>query len=74
MGDNKTFLYFTVQSNVTIIAIGLVLAIYALQRILRKQAVIKNWVYLVKYVFTVAITITFLVFAFMLAPTLFLRL
>ena len=70
MGDNKTFLYFTVQSNVTIIAVELVFAIYALQQILGKQVAIKNWVYLVKYVFTVAITITFLVFAFMLAPTL----
>ena len=70
MGDNKTFLYFTVQSNVTIIAVELVFAIYALQQILGKEVVIKNWVYLVKYVFTVAITITFLVFAIVLAPTL----
>lgn len=70
MGQNKTFLYFTVQSNITIIAIELVFAVDALLQILGKKSFSNNALLLIKYVFTVAITITFLVFAFILAPTL----
>ena len=70
MGQNKTFLYFTVQSNITIIAIELVFAVDALLQILGKKSFSNNVLLLIKYLFTVAITITFLVFAFILAPTL----
>ena len=70
MGDKVTFLFFTVQSNITIILIELVFAIDAFKQILGKKSFSNNILLIIKYLFTVAITITFLVFAFMLAPTL----
>ena len=64
MGGGRVFMYFTVQSN---IAIALVCAVGAV--LLRNQPVKNIW-YLIKYVFTVSITLTGVVFCFVLAPTL----
>ena len=65
MGGSRVFMYFTIQSN---IAIALVCAVGA-ALLWRKQPVKDIW-YLIKYVFTVSITLTGVVFCFVLAPTL----
>jgi len=65
MGGSRVFMYFTIQSN---IAIGLVCAVGAVL-LLRSQPVRESW-YVLKYVFTVSITLTGVVFCFVLAPTL----
>ena len=70
MGDGTTFLYFTIQSNVTIILIEVVFLIDAIRQLMNKPTFINQILLKIKYVFVVAITITFLVFTFMLAPTL----
>ena len=65
MSGSRVFMYFTVQSN---IAIALVCAAGAVP-LLRNRPVQDIW-YLIKYVFTVSITLTGVVFCFVLAPTL----
>ncbi len=65
MGGSRVFMYFTIQSN---IAIALVCAV-GTALLWRKQPVKDIW-YLIKYVFTVSITLTGVVFCFVLAPTL----
>ena len=70
IGQSKAFLYFTIQSNITIILVELLFAFDALLQLLGKKSFVSNAHLLVKYLFTVAITITFLVFVSMLAPTL----
>ena len=70
MGDKVTFLFFTVQSNITIILIELVYAVDALLQLLSKKSFSNNILLIIKYIFTVAITITFLVFTTMLIPSL----
>ncbi len=64
MGGKYLPLYFTVQSNITIILIS---AVFLINELVRKKFVNQFW-YILKYIFTVAITITFLVFFTMLAP------
>ena len=65
MGGGRVFMYFTIQSN---IAIALVCAVGA-ALLLRNRPFKEIW-YVVKYVFTVSITLTGVVFCFVLAPTL----
>ena len=65
MGGSRVFMYFTVQSN---IAIALVCAVGAML-LLRNRPVRDSW-HLIKYVFTVSITLTGVMFCFVLAPTL----
>ena len=65
MGGSRVFMYFTTQSNIAIAiicAIGCVL-------LLRKNEISEAW-YVVKFVGTISITLTGMVFAFMLAPVL----
>lgn len=64
----KRLLYFTNLSNIWIGVTCLVIAILSIVSILKKQSVIKNWIYVIKYVFTVSITITGLIFCGLLAP------
>ncbi len=64
MGGKSVFMYFTIQSNIAIAivcAVGLIL-------LLRQGPVSRPW-YAVKYVMTVSITLTGIVFCFVLAPT-----
>ena len=64
MGGGSVFMYFTIQSNLTlavICAVGLVL-------LLGRKNVPDRW-YTVKFVGAVSITLTGLVFCFVLAPT-----
>lgn len=65
MGGDKVFMYFTIQSN---IAIALVCAVGAV--LLCRRAAVHNAWFIIKYVGTVAITVTGAVFTFVLAPTL----
>lgn len=64
MGGSMVFMYFTIQSN---IAIAVICAIGAI--LLLKERLIGIAWYVVKFVGTVAITLTGLVFCFILAPT-----
>ena len=64
MGGKSVFMYFTIQSN---IAIAIVCAV-GLFLLLRHGPVSRPW-YAVKYVMTVSITLTGVVFCFVLAPT-----
>ena len=65
MGGNHVFMYFTIQSN---IAIAIISAI-GLYLLLRNKPIGKVW-YTIKFVGTVSITLTGVVFGLVLAPTL----
>lgn len=65
MGGNVVFMYFTIQSN---IAIALISAIGAYLLCTNKR-ISKPW-YIIKFVGTVSITLTGVVFGLVLAPTL----
>ena len=64
----RRLLYFTQQSNIWIGVTCLVFAIASLIEIRRGQPCVKRYVYVLKYVFTVAITITGIIFCCLLAP------
>lgn len=64
MGGSRVFMFFTIQSN---IAIALICAIGLLM--LRLKTVKRYW-FVLKFIFTVSITLTGIVFVFVLAPTL----
>ncbi len=65
MGGSTTFMYFTIQSN---IAMAIISAI-GLNYFARNREKSRTW-YVIKFVGTVAITLTGVVFCFVLAPTL----
>ncbi|MCF0115955.1 MAG: Pr6Pr family membrane protein [Erysipelotrichaceae bacterium] len=60
----KSFTYFTILSNVFIIVM---LGIFLVYDVLDKKK--SNSLYIIKYLATTSITLTFLVFMFILAPT-----
>jgi hypothetical protein len=60
----KHFLYYTIQSNIEIGIISLISLFF----LLRKNGQIPQVVYALKFIFTVAITLTGLVFNFILYP------
>ena len=64
MGGSRVFMYFTIQSN---IAIALICAVGAVL-LLKNRQIGTPW-FVVKFVGTVAITLTGVVFCFVLAPT-----
>ncbi|MCR5581855.1 MAG: Pr6Pr family membrane protein [Pseudobutyrivibrio sp.] len=64
MGGSRVFMYFTIQSNIAIAIICLV----GLYYIIRDSEISHVW-QIVKFVGTVAITLTGVVFCFVLAPT-----
>ncbi len=63
MGGKHVFMYFTIQSN---IAIALICAVGCFMMLRDKVA---GWWYVVKFIGTVSITLTGIVFCFVLAPT-----
>lgn len=64
MGGNSTFLYFTIQSNLWIAILDIVaLAMMA------RGGCSRRWYSLAQLIFTVSITLTGVVFCFVLAPT-----
>ena len=68
MGGASVFFFFTVQSNIFIIAMALLFLINEIMVLLGKKSFINQTLLHIKYVATVAITVTFLVFFTMLAP------
>lgn len=64
MGGDTVFMYFTIQSNILIAIVCLI----GLCFILLKKEVNRIW-YIIKFVSTISITLTGLVFSFVLAPT-----
>jgi len=66
IGPNSTLLYFTTQSNIWIAAICLVFLIIDIKAKGKRE--ISNWLYIIKFMFTVAIMLTFIVFAVLLTP------
>ena len=68
MGGASVFFFFTVQSNIFIIAMALIFLINEIFLLINKKSFINQTLLFIKYVATVAITITFLVFFTMLAP------
>lgn len=68
-GD-ATFNFFTVQSNVWMLIISLVFAVFIIGNVLtKKQVKVPNWLYHIKFMCVTAITLTFLVFSLMLTPS-----
>lgn len=64
------FLYFTNLSNLWIAVVALAFLALEIVGRIRHRNLIRNWMLIVKYVFTVSVALTFLVFACLLAPTL----
>jgi len=67
-GKGTTFLYFTTQSNIWIGMTCLLFAVLMIIGLRSKKSLLKNWMFTVKFIFTVAITLTFLVMALLLTP------
>lgn len=68
--SSAAFTFFTVQSNLWIAAICAVFLVFNILSVAKKkEIVIPNWLRLIKFVFTVAITLTFVVFSLMLSPS-----
>lgn len=68
MGGASVFFFFTVQSNIFIILMALIFLINEVVQLFTKKSFTNEWLLKIKYVATVAITVTFLVFFSMLAP------
>ena len=68
MGGGSVFFFFTVQSNIYIIAMALIFLINEIVLLITKKSFANQTLLFIKYVATVAITVTFLVFFTMLAP------
>lgn len=68
MGGGSVFFFFTVQSNIFIIAISLIFLVNEIVVLVTNEGFINQTLRHIKYVATVAITVTFLVFFTMLAP------
>ncbi|MBR3036618.1 MAG: Pr6Pr family membrane protein [Lachnospiraceae bacterium] len=64
MGGSHVFMFFTIQSNIAIALVCLIGMLY----LIKGHA--PGWWYVIKFVFTVSITLTGIVFCFVLAPTL----
>ena len=65
MGGNRVFMYFTIQSNIAVAVISAVCAV----RMIR-EGCMKRYEFILQYVGAVAITLTGVVFCFILAPVL----
>ena len=65
----KSLMYFTVQSNLWIGLVSLWILILMILEQLKSKKYIKNYHYILKYIFTVSISLTGLVFCAFLAPT-----
>lgn len=65
---SKRLLYFTGQSNIWIGVTCIFLATLLLLKKSGKKVRVKPWIYLFKYIFTVSIAVTGIVYCFLLAP------
>ena len=68
MGGGSVFFFFTVQSNIFIIAMALIFLVNEIVVLVTNKGFINQTLRHINYVATVAITVTFLVFFTMLAP------
>ena len=68
MGGGSVFFFFTVQSNIFIIAMALIFLVNEIVVLVTNKGFINQTLRHIKYVATVAITVTFLVFFTMHAP------
>ena len=68
MGGASVFYFFTVQSNIFIIAMAFLFLGHEIICLINKKETVNQVMLQIKFVATVAITITFLVFFTMLAP------
>ncbi len=62
-------LYFTIQSNIWISLWLILLLVLNILEVINKKDYIKRWMYLVKLIFTVSITLTGMVYCFVLVPS-----
>ena len=69
LGAKTTFLFFTIQSNIWIALTMLLLLINHILEFKIKKEFLKKWMYVLKLVFTVSITLTCLVYCFILVPS-----
>lgn len=67
--SQKQFFYFTIQSNICIALISFIFLIFDLVKLKKPEFCVPNYMYIIKYIFTVAITLTFIVFSIILTPT-----
>ena len=65
---SKRLLYFTGQSNIWIGITCLVLSILIVLSLVKNKDYTKKWLYVLKFIFTISITITGIVFCTLLAP------
>ena len=65
MGGHRVFMYFTIQSNIAVAVISVI----GLVLLLRRREISPVW-WVIKFVGAVSITLTGVVFCFVLAPTL----
>lgn len=70
MGSIKGFLYYTIQSNVTILMMAAIFLIADIIRLCTGKEIINKFLLCLKFIFTVAIFVTFLIFFAVLAPSL----
>lgn len=68
MSGSKTLLYYTIQSNLWIAGICVVFIVIEVKRILTGKNDISNTLLILKFIFTAAITLTFMVFSVLLTP------
>lgn len=69
IGPLTTFAYFTIQSNIWIgLIMSYLVVLYIIQYKTKIQK-IKRWMYVLKLIFTVSITLTGMVYCFLLAPS-----
>lgn len=69
MGNSKSLLYFTIQSNITIMLVTIIFLIADIVKMCGGKYFINQFWLVLKFIFTVAITVTMLVFFIILAPT-----
>lgn len=66
--SQKFWMYFTVQSNVTMAITAFVFIILGIVEYVKPEFKIPNFTYKIKFIFTVAISLTFIVFSLILSP------
>ncbi len=65
---SQRLLYFTTLSNIWIGVVCILISIGLILENILKKEVLKNSIYVLKYIFTISITVTGIVFCFLLAP------
>jgi len=68
IGAQNEVLYYTIQSNIWILAIMIVFLVLNIVSLKSEKENVPNWLMIIKFVFTVAITLTCFVYNFVLFP------